>query len=111
MEARGSASREWAELTCRRMGFEPDVRYESDDLLVHLELIQRGLAAGMLPAIVSARARDDLRWLPTGAARTLLTLTRIGTERLPSLRLVRGSCGRPSGRCIRQFQCWIECTP
>ncbi|WP_326715146.1 LysR substrate-binding domain-containing protein [Streptomyces sp. NBC_01474] len=90
MEARGSASREWAELTCRRMGFEPDVRYESDDLLVHLELIQRGLAAGMLPAIVAARARDDLRWLPTGAARTLLTLTRIGTERLPSLRLVRG---------------------
>ncbi|MFF2479192.1 LysR family transcriptional regulator [Streptomyces sp. NPDC058066] len=89
MESRGSASREWAELTCRRMGFEPDVRYESDDLLVHLELIQRGLAAGMLPAIVADRARDDLRWQPTGAARILLTLTRRGTERLPSLRLVR----------------------
>jgi molybdate transport repressor ModE-like protein len=89
MESLGSAPREWAELTCRRMGFEPDVRYQSDDLLVHLELIQTGLAAGMLPAILAERARPDLRWLSTGSARTLLTLTRRGTERLPALRVVR----------------------
>lgn len=89
MEARGSAAREWAELTCRRLGFEPDVRYESDDLLVHLELIQRGLAAGMLPALLAARAGEGLRWLPTGAARTVLTLTRRGSERLPAIRRVR----------------------
>lgn len=89
MEARGSAAREWAELTCRRLGFEPDIRYESDDLLVHLELIQRGLAAGMLPALLAARAGDGLRWLPAGAARTVLTLTRRGSERLPAIRRVR----------------------
>ena len=56
MEARGSAAREWAELTCRRLGFEPDVRYESDDLLVHLELIEKGRAAGLLPALLVARS-------------------------------------------------------
>ena len=89
MESQGSAAREWAELTCRRMGFEPDVRYESDDLLVHLELIQRGLAAGMLPALVAGRARDGLRWLPTDSARTLLSLSRSGTERSPAVRRVR----------------------
>jgi len=89
MEARGSAAREWAELTCRRMGFEPDVRFESDDLLVHLELIEAGLAGGMLPSLVASRAKRDLNWFPTGNARTLLTLTRPGTERRPAIRAVR----------------------
>lgn len=91
MESPGSAAREWAELTCRRMGFEPDIRFESDDLLVHLELIRTGLAAGMLPTLVADRTRADLRWLPTGTARTLLVLTRRGNERLPAIRAVRSS--------------------
>ena len=89
MEARGSAAREWAELTCRRFGFEPDVRYESDDLLVHLELIERGRAAGLLPALVAARGAPELQRTPTGSARTLLTLTRAGTEDNPTVRVVR----------------------
>lgn len=91
MEARGSAAREWAELTCRRLGFEPDVRYESDDLLVHLELIQQGLAAGLLPALVAARGAPGLQRSFTGSARTLLTLSRAGSENSPALRLVRDS--------------------
>lgn len=89
MEAHGSAARAWAELACRRLGFEPDVRYESDDLLVHLELIEHGRAAGLLPALVAARGALDLQRTPTGAARTLLTLSRAGTERDPALRVVR----------------------
>jgi DNA-binding transcriptional LysR family regulator len=91
MEARGSAAREWAELTCRRLGFEPDVRYESDDLLVHLELIERGRAGGLLPALVAARGAPELWSAPTGSARTLLTLTRSGSERTPAIRVVRDS--------------------
>ncbi len=91
MEGRGSAAREWAEQTCRRLGFEPDVRYESDDLLVHLELIERGRAAGLLPALVCARGAPGLQRTATGAARTLLTLTRAGTERNPAVRVVRSS--------------------
>lgn len=89
MEARGSTAREWAELTCRRLGFEPDVRYESDDLLVHLELIQHGRAAGLLPALLAGRGEPGLRRVPTGSARTLLTLTRVGSEHDPAVRAVR----------------------
>lgn len=89
MEARGSAAREWAELTCRRLGFEPDVRYESDDLLVHLELIEHGRAAGLLPALLAARGAPGLVRTPTGSARSLLTLVRAGSERSPAVRVVR----------------------
>jgi DNA-binding transcriptional LysR family regulator len=89
MECRGSAAREWAELTCRRLGFEPDVRYESDDLLVHLELIEHGRAAGLLPALLAGRSAPGLQRTPTGSARTLLTLTRSGSERSPAVRAVR----------------------
>jgi hypothetical protein len=46
MEGQGSAAREWAEQTCRQLGLEPDVRYDSDNLLVHLQLIEHGRAAG-----------------------------------------------------------------
>lgn len=88
MESRGSASREWAELTCRAMGFEPDVRYQSDDLLVHSELIREGCAAGLLPALVARRGGADLLRIRTGSARTLLTLCRRGSERLPAVRVV-----------------------
>ncbi|HET6560859.1 MAG TPA: LysR family transcriptional regulator [Marmoricola sp.] len=91
MEGRGSAAREWAEQTCRRLGFEPDVRYESDDLLVHLELIEQGRAAGLLPALVTARGTPGLQCTATGAARTLLTLARSGSERHPAVRVVRSS--------------------
>jgi DNA-binding transcriptional LysR family regulator len=91
MEGRGAAAREWAELTCRRLGFEPDVRYESDDLLVHLELIQQGRAAGMLPSLVADRGEPGLQRTPTGSARTLLTLTRAGSERDPAARAVRAA--------------------
>ncbi|WP_426243394.1 LysR family transcriptional regulator [Nocardioides sp. LHG3406-4] len=89
MEARGSAAREWAELTCRRLGFEPDVRYESDDLLVHLELIQHGRAAGLLPALAVVRGAPGLHLTPAGSARTLLTLSRVGSEHSPAVRVVR----------------------
>lgn len=91
MEAHGSAARVWAELACRQLGFEPDVRYESDDLLVHLELIEHGRAAGLLPALVATRGAPDLQRTRTGAARTLLTLSRSGTERDPALRVVRAA--------------------
>jgi DNA-binding transcriptional LysR family regulator len=91
MEGRGAAAREWAELTCRRLGFEPDVRYESDDLLVHLELIEQRRAAGLLPSLIAARGAAALERIPTGAARTLLTLARAGSERDPAVRAVRAA--------------------
>ena len=36
LEPAGTASREWAEQLCREAGFEPDVRFETADLMAHL---------------------------------------------------------------------------
>lgn len=42
MEPAGTASRHWAEQLCRRAGFEPDVRFETDDLEAQIALIESG---------------------------------------------------------------------
>ena len=47
---------------CRQAGFEPDVRYTSTDLQIHLRLVEHGLAAAMLPDLSGRRPpsqRDD----------------------------------------------------
>lgn len=44
--------------------------YASDDLLVHLVLIEHDRALGLLPALVTARGTPGLQRTPTGAART-----------------------------------------
>ncbi len=67
------------------------MRYESEDLLVHLELIEKGRAAGLLPALLLARGAQGLERTPTGSARMLLTLTRAGSEHSPTIRAVRDS--------------------
>lgn len=97
LEMPGSAAREWAELTCRRLGFEPDVRFQSDDLLVHLSLIRSGLAAGMLPGLLLAHEDGELRRMATGSSRLLLSLVRAGTERRPAVRRVREALGQAFG--------------
>ena len=52
MEPRGTASRHWAEQTCRVAGFEPDVRFETADLQAHIRLVESGHAAALLPDLV-----------------------------------------------------------
>jgi len=54
MEPVGTASRQWAEQLCRAAGFEPDVRYETADLMAHIRLVRSGLAVGLLPDLVWA---------------------------------------------------------
>ncbi|GAB3920970.1 LysR family transcriptional regulator [Microlunatus endophyticus] len=51
MEPLGTAARDWAVQQCRAAGFEPDVRYQTDDLGAHRLLIQSGLACGILPGL------------------------------------------------------------
>jgi DNA-binding transcriptional LysR family regulator len=52
MEPRGTASRHWAEQTCRAAGFEPDVRFETADLQAHIRLVESGHAVALLPDLV-----------------------------------------------------------
>lgn len=49
MEPVGTTAREWAVGACRKAGFEPDVRFTSTDLQIHLRLVESGLAAALLP--------------------------------------------------------------
>jgi DNA-binding transcriptional LysR family regulator len=90
MEPPGSAARRWALARCRSAGFEPDVRYESADLLVHVALVAHGHAAAFLPDLVWAGRPPDVpvRALP-GQARRLFTLVRRGSADHPAVRAVR----------------------
>lgn len=49
MEPVGTTARQWAVTLCRSAGFEPVVRFESTDLLMHIRLVERGHAAALIP--------------------------------------------------------------
>ncbi|MFD3578587.1 LysR substrate-binding domain-containing protein [Streptomyces sp. NPDC058644] len=88
MEPSGSAARHWATTLCRHAGFEPDVRFESSDLLLHLRLVERGHAAALLPGLLWDRepATVALRQLPRGQrARRLFTAVRSGRSHHPAV--------------------------
>lgn len=91
MEPLGSMSRTWATTVCRTAGFEPDVRFESNDMLLHRELVRRGLAAAFVPALLSRALGDPFPGGPTEYERTLFTAVRRGGSGHPSVRAVRGA--------------------
>jgi hypothetical protein len=65
------------------------VRYESDDLLVHLELIEHG--RGAVAGTVDCARNAGTAAHPDRGGSDLLTLTRSGSERQRSVRVVRDS--------------------
>lgn len=88
MEPPGSASREWATALCRHVGFEPDIRFASSDLLLHLRLAEAGHAAAVLPDLAGAADRAGVvtRRLPGDPSRRLLYVVRRGGSRHPAIR-------------------------
>jgi DNA-binding transcriptional LysR family regulator len=92
MEPPGSAARRWALARCRAAGFEPDVRHESADLLVHVALVAHGHAAAFLPDLVWVGRPPEVpvHALP-GQTRRLFTLVRRGAADHPAVRAVRAS--------------------
>ncbi|WP_214104814.1 LysR family transcriptional regulator [Acrocarpospora catenulata] len=92
MEPEGTTARHWAMTLCRNAGFEPDVRFETTDLLLHLRLVQHGHAAAFLPDLVwcGQPPTVTLRQLPRGQrARRLFTAVRRGRSRHPAIRACR----------------------
>lgn len=65
MEPRGTASRHFAEQTCRLAGFEPDVRFETADLQSQIRLVESGNAVALMP---------DLVWVDRPATCRLMSL-------------------------------------
>ncbi|MEU3989626.1 LysR substrate-binding domain-containing protein [Streptomyces platensis] len=108
LEPEGTAARHWAMTLCRSADFEPDVRFESTDLLLHLRLVEQGHAAALLPDLVwdGRPATVPLHRLPRGQrARRLFTAIRRGRGRHPAIRACRqalreavGASGPPGRR-------------
>jgi len=78
MEPVGTAARQWAVQQCRAAGFEPDVRFEADDLTAHIRLIAAGHAVGMLPDLIwgDEPSGMTLAPLPGSPVREVLTAVR-----------------------------------
>ncbi|MEV0585234.1 LysR family transcriptional regulator [Nonomuraea sp. NPDC050310] len=100
MEPEGTAARQWATARCRAAGFEPDVRFETADLLLHVRLVEQGLAAAFLPDLVwnGRPPTVPLRPLPGGeGVRRLFTVVRRGRSGHPAVRACREAL-RQAGR-------------
>ncbi|MEZ5209667.1 MULTISPECIES: LysR family transcriptional regulator [unclassified Gordonia (in: high G+C Gram-positive bacteria)] len=93
MEPRRAASRHWAEQLCRSAGFEPDVRFETADLQAHVRLIESGNAVALLPGLVHAGRRPELRLvdLPGDPLRSVFTAARSSQGDDPALSAVRAA--------------------
>ena len=91
VEPVGAATRHWAEQACRQAGFEPDIRFETADLLAHLRVVESGNAVALLPGLVHAGARARLRLLalPDDPHRTIFTAARASRGAHPALSAVR----------------------
>ncbi|MDP4511343.1 LysR substrate-binding domain-containing protein [Nonomuraea turcica] len=92
MEPEGTAARRGSMTLCRNAGFEPDVRFETTDLLLQLRLVEQGHAVALLPDLVwNGRSPTvTLQELPRGQrTRRIFTAVRQGRSRHPAIRAAR----------------------
>lgn len=88
LEPEGTVSRTWAVQLCRAAGFEPDVRFETADLVTHIRLVASGNAVGLLPDLVWAgggRPEVTLLPLPGAPRRTIFTSARRASATSPGV--------------------------
>lgn len=103
MEPRGTAARRFAEQLCRDAGFEPDVRFETADLMAHIRLIRSGNAVGLLPDLVWAGEPPSvhLATLPGDPEREVFSSTRRASARRPAVVAARDALARAAARSDR----------
>ncbi|MDQ1574472.1 MAG: hypothetical protein QOH44_2031, partial [Actinomycetota bacterium] len=96
MEPRGTASRHWAEQTCRVAGFEPDVRFETADLQAHIRLVESGHAVALLPDLVWGGREPSIRTvdLPGMPRREVFTSARRSGSASATIAACRGVLAR-----------------
>lgn len=68
----------WMRRLCRSHGFEPVIRFEGVDILVHLEMVASGRAVSVTPQLVGSKRLQAVQVtpLPEAPMRRLFTLTR-----------------------------------
>ncbi|MER8261782.1 LysR substrate-binding domain-containing protein [Streptomyces albidoflavus] len=97
MEPEGTPARHWAVALCRDAGFEPDIRYETTDLLLHLRLVEQKHAAAFLPGLVWAGQTPTVTLLnlPRGRrSRRITTAVRHGRSQHPAILACRNALQR-----------------
>ncbi|MFF1573494.1 LysR family transcriptional regulator [Leifsonia sp. NPDC058292] len=96
MEPQGTAARTWAVQLCREAGFEPDVRFETADLIAHIRLIASGAAVGILPDLVWAGGSPSVRLtaLPGTPRRSIFTSARRSSASRPGVVACREALAR-----------------
>ncbi|MTE24091.1 LysR family transcriptional regulator [Microbacterium sp. ZXX196] len=95
LDPEDTATGRWARGVCRRAGFEPRVRFESPDLLLHAHLVRTGHAAAFIPALLATPHLDGLSLvgLPGDPHRVLYTAVRAGRSEHPAVAAFRAALG------------------
>lgn len=90
MEPPGTDPRSWAMGLCQQAGFTPRIRYTTADTLVHLRLVQEGLAVALIPEFALLDSNDIAHRLPPllsqpPPTRALYTATRRSASNDPAI--------------------------
>jgi DNA-binding transcriptional LysR family regulator len=93
MEPAGNDGREWAVSAARSLGIEPEVQYESPDLLVQMRLVETGHAVAILPGLLLDSEKPGVRRieLPGSPHRRVFAAVRHGSQRSPAIGAVLGA--------------------
>lgn len=91
MEEPGKPAHEWALSQCRQAGFEPDIRYVSNDLLMHVRFVESCHAVAFMPGLLweSVSRTVPSVSLRGDPARRVLTAVREGAQSRPDVRAFR----------------------
>lgn len=94
MEPEGTPARHWATAMCRDAGFEPDVRFETTDLLLHLRLVEQRHAVAFVPALVWNARRPTVETIQLPRGRRVFTVVRRGRGQHPAVLACRDALRR-----------------
>lgn len=92
MEPDDARAGTWARAVCRAAGFEPRVTYETSDVLLHRQLVHRGLATALLPQLAltadTPATGINLTTLNGHPQRTIMLAFRTGSSTNPAITAV-----------------------
>lgn len=93
LERAENTSRTWAINQCRAAGFEPEIRFSSNDMITNVNLVRAGFAASIVPGFIltSLSNTEGLRVvdLPGAPYRSIFTAVRADAVSTPALAMVR----------------------
>lgn len=95
LEGSHNTSRQWAINKCREAGFEPQVHFDIEDLLMHCRLVKEGFAAAILPSLATSSLPADfgikLIELPGRPQRKIYTAVRKDSIEAPAILALRAA--------------------